>query len=328
MDALEDHSDSLIIVNPAAGSGKAGREWPSISRQLTAAGLKHETIFTQGVGDATNVCRDALRRGVRRVIVVGGDGTLNETANGFFDGNGVPGRPIAQASLGIIPLGTGSDFARSLGIKRGARAIPTLLGGVTVPIDVGLVTRTLPNGHVEQRIFVNVADAGIGAETARRVNDGGKRFGPILAYLVGAVQAINRYHPSLASISMDDAAGIEQLASIIVVANMRYFGGGMQVAPHADDQDGLFDLLWVGGASKRRLIFDLLPRVYAGKHLGHPQVNMRRASRISIACHPPLPLEVDGEAFGTTPATFTIVPGILPVIVPAYASFTWRHQVC
>jgi YegS/Rv2252/BmrU family lipid kinase len=317
LDVLEDQSESLIIVNPAAGGGKAGREWPSISTQLTTAGLKHEAVFTQGGGDATVMCRDALQRGVRRVIVVGGDGTLNETANGFFDENGVPSRPIAQASLGIIPLGTGSDFARSLGIKRGARAIPTLLGGVTVPIDVGLVTRTLPNGHDEQRIFVNVADVGIGAETARRVNEGGKRLGPALSYLVGAVQAINRYHPSLASITVDDAPGIEQLASIIVVANLRYFGGGMQVAPRASYEDGLFDLLWVGGASKRRLMFDLLPRVYAGKHLGHPQVNMRRASRISIMCQPPLPLEVDGEPFGTTPATFTLVPGILPVIVPS-----------
>jgi diacylglycerol kinase (ATP) len=317
LDALEDHSESLIIVNPAAGGGKAGREWPSISSQLTADGLKHETIFTQGSGDATTMCRDALRRGVRRVIVAGGDGTLNETANGFFDGTGVHSRPPARASLGIIPLGTGSDFARSLGIKRGAKAIPTLLGGVTIPIDVGLVTRTLPDGHDEQRIFVNVADVGIGAETARRVNEGHKRFGPTLSYLRAAIQAIMSYAPSMARINVGEAPGVEQPVSIMAVANMRYFGGGMQVAPHALYEDGLFDILWVGGASKRRLMFDLLPRVYAGKHLGHPQVNMRRASHISIMCQPPLPLEVDGEGFGTTPATFTIVPRILPVIVPA-----------
>jgi diacylglycerol kinase (ATP) len=306
---------SFAIVNPTAGNGRAGREWSAVSRQLADAGLLHDVAFTERRGDATTLCRDALARGVKRIIAVGGDGTLNEVANGFFE-EYAPSNDAIGASMGLIPLGTGSDVARSVGITGTTHAVETLRLGTTRTLDVGAVRTTQPDGTQTHRIFLNVADAGIGADAARRLNQNSKRLGSLLSYLRAAVQAITHYQPANAAISVDDQPALEGQASIIVVANMRYFGGGMLVAPHALPDDGAFDLLYLGGATKRRLLFDLLPRVYVGKHVGHKQVVARRAKRVSISSDPPLPLELDGEQWGTTPVSFELVPYALPLIVP------------
>ncbi len=131
----DDRGETYVIVNPAAGGGKVARAWPQLSEQLQAAGVEHTAAYTQGRGDASTLARAALERGIRHIIAVGGDGTINEVANGFFDADG---NAIAtSASLGVVPLGTGSDFARSLGIGAGEKAIHALARGATRTIDVG-----------------------------------------------------------------------------------------------------------------------------------------------------------------------------------------------
>jgi YegS/Rv2252/BmrU family lipid kinase len=304
----------VVIVNPAAGSGRAGRAWSRISQQLTQAGRSHVTHWTRRRGDATLLCRDALLEGATTIVAAGGDGTMNEVLNGFWDEDGRPRLGSPDTRLGILPLGTGADFARSLGIGRGARAIPALVAGATIAVDIGRVDFQTTRGEQTHRYFANVADLGLGAKTALLVQLGPRRLGAVATYLMGAIRAVLAYRPQEISITLDqgDARRIE--TGLIVVANARYFGGGMPVAPPAQLDDGLLDVLQLAPASKRRLLLDELPKLYRGTHLRHPAVEHARAKRITIESATSFPLEVDGEPVGTAPASFTVLPRALHVI--------------
>ena len=305
----------LVIVNPAAGNGRAGRQWPALSRQLTASGCDHVAVLTQRHGDATGLCRAALRSGTACIVAAGGDGTLNEVVNGFFDAaDDTPVFPPAR--LGVLPLGTGSDFGRTFGIGRGAEAMAALVAGETALVDVGHVEAQTEGGATASRYFVNVADLGLGAEAAHRVNRGSKALGGFVSYLTGAIRAILAHRPREVTLQLDAGEEIHGRVSIVVVANNRYFGGGMHIAPDAQPDDGAFDVLWLAGMSRSRLLLDLLPKVYRGAHLRHPAVQSRRASTVTITSTGRLPLEVDGEPIGSAPAAFRVLPRALRVVVP------------
>ena len=307
----------VVIVNPAAGDGRAGRQWPGLSRRLAAAGCAHSAIHTSRPGEATGLCRALLHSGRDYVVAAGGDGTLNEVLNGFFDAveNDRPINP--EARLGVLPLGTGSDFGRTFGMHAQDDAIRALAAGTWRLVDAGRVDLEPPEGRTSRRYFLNVADLGLGAETAYRVNRAPKRLGAFAAYLLGAVRTIAAHRPRLVSLQIDDAALIEEMMGIVVVANNRFFGGGMRVAPHAEPDDGYLDVLWLAGTSRGRLLVDLLPKLYRGTHLGHPAVRLRRASTVRVTCRDRLLLETDGEQIGAAPVTFRIVPGAIRVVVPA-----------
>lgn len=310
------NAPALIILNPAAGGGRARRQWPTIARQLDAAGFAYRMTETQGPGEASVQTLKALQAGVNLIVAAGGDGTLNEVVNGFFERDShIPVR--REASLGILPLGTGSDFARGLGVSKSGAAIAALCAGRTTAVDLGQVEFVDMNGQPLSRYFVNAADLGLGADVARRVNRQGKRLGPTIAYLrgaIGAALAANSHH---VEIQLDSALPIEENLMMIVVANNRCFGGGLPIAPTATVDDGIFDVVWVGSSSRRRLLFELLPRLYRATHLQHPAVKTRRATTIRIACDTPLPLELDGEPVGCAPAHITLHPRCLNCIVPA-----------
>lgn len=304
---------SALILNPAAANGRAEREWPALAEQLRAAGVAFTQAVTCGPGDATMLARQALAAGAERLIVVGGDGTLNEVANGCLDG---PGRPAREAAtLALLPVGTGADLARGLGIPPGAAAIDTLLRGRARPLDLGLATYRDDAGREATRAFVNAADFGLGPQTSRLIA-GAKRLGPA-AYLYGALRAIGGYGPTRVRVVVDGATLHDGPSGMVVVANGTHFGGGMHVAPGADPGDGLFIVLVLAGTTWRALAGDILPRVYRGAHLGHPAIRHARGREIVVEAAAPFPIELDGEIVGTTPARFTIAPGALRLLVPA-----------
>jgi diacylglycerol kinase (ATP) len=299
-------TDFAVIVNPAAGHGRSGRIWPEVSARMRELGLRFDAQTTSGPGEATAFAAEAQRAGYATVVALGGDGTVSEVVNGLF-ANGKP-----SARLGILSSGTGSDFVRTLGIPRGVEGVESLTAGVR-RIDVGLV-RNESDGT--SRYFVNAGDVGLGAEAADRVNRGSKALGGFMSFLVGAVTTIATYQCKEIEFSLDNEPSARQRIALIVVANGRCFAGGMRVAPHAELDDGLFDVAILAEGSKAALIGQVLPAVYSGKHIGHPLVRYLRATRVRIRPGPSTRLELDGEVVGSGAVEFQIVPDALEVAAP------------
>jgi len=303
---------TMVIINPAAGNGRARQRWPVLARALATAGLKFDCAFTNGPLQATTLARTALHAGAETIIVVGGDGTVNEVVNGFFE----DGRPIApHARLGVVCLGTGSDLIRSLHVPRGPAAGPVIAAGQTRAIDLGLATYTDEQGQRQSRYFVNAADLGLGGETARRVNRSSKALGGFTSFLIGAVRSILAFQPKQVRFQIEDGPIHEQLITMIIAANGRFVAGGMFIAPHADLTDGKFDVFIVDAVSKVDLIGNLLPRVYLGKHVSHPRVRHVRTSQLRVWSDDTVLVEMDGEQPGRADAEIRIVPRALNVIV-------------
>lgn len=303
----------VVIVNPVAGGGRARRLWPGWQHRLAAAGLAHSVTFTTKPDEATDLARQAVQRGAQLVVAVGGDGTANEVVNGFFDGDDLIS-PAAR--FGMIPLGTGVDLARALGLK--GEAIIQALGGRgrTRSIDVGQVDFAAYDGRPERRYFVNAGDLGIGAETAALAQRGPKQLGGFAAYLVAATRAILRHRPYQVRYAIDGGSPIEGQIDTIFVTNGPCVAGGMRVAPGASVADGLLDVLILRSVDKLTLLLRLLPGIYRGTHVRHPAVQQLRARQIEVDSPGCLPLQIDGEQPGLAPARFTIRPAILPVALP------------
>lgn len=316
-------SELFLVVNPAARHGAPARRWPEIARALKEAGLPFEAAFTGGPGDATRLAAEALRGGGRTVVAVGGDGTANEVANGFFVGKDDDGALIdPTAGFGFIPTGTGTDLARCLGYPRhdlGAALSALGPNGRMNSMDVGRVRYVNADGQSVQRYFLVGADLGLGGETAalaRSTAFWAKNLGGFGAYLVAAALAIARHRPRVVHYAIDDENFVAASTDIIFVANGRYIGGGMLVAPAASLNDGLLDVIILRATRRLDLLCRLLPAVYRGAHLKHSAVRARRARRVRVEAANPLPLQMDGEQPGTSPAEFRVVPRILPIRLP------------
>ena len=305
----------VVIVNPEAGGGRAGRAWPRLGRRLAESGCKHIALHTTRPGEATELCRIALRDGAKMIIAAGGDGTLNEVANGFFDRDG-HSRAIAEgACLAMLPLGTGSDFARSIKIGRGQAAIEAIGAGTTAMVDVGRVEFNGGDNRHTCRYFVNVADLGLGGETALWVSRAPRFLGALLTYLLGAIQSIAAYKPYEVTLELDEVGPVRGKMGLVVIANSGYFGGGMPVCPGAALDDGRLDVLWLASTSRGRLLFDLLPKLYRAAHLDHPAVSAAQARRVRVESDRRMALEIDGEPVGAAPAEFRVMPQALRVVV-------------
>ena len=312
----------VVIINPTAGGGRAGRAWPRLGRRLAESGCEHIAFHTTRPGEATELCRIALRDGAKMILAAGGDGTLNEVVNGFFDRDGQSKAVEAGACLGVLPLGTGSDFARSIKIGGGKAAIEVIGAGATAMVDVGRVEFHAPDNPHACRYFLNVADLGLGGEAALRVRRIPRRLGPLLTYLVGAIQAVVAHQPYDVTIELDEEGPVRAKMGLVVVANSGIFGGGMPVCPGAELDDGQLDVLRLAGMSRGRLLFDLLPKLYRAVHLAHPAVSAGRARRIRVASEQRMALEIDGEPVGEAPAEFLVMPKAMRIIVPQ----SWLDQ--
>jgi diacylglycerol kinase (ATP) len=296
----------VLIANPRAGRGKVGVHLPEIERTLRAAGLDYRVVRTTHPGHATEAARDALQRGERYLVAAGGDGTVHEVVNGMLD----DGQPIApDAVLGLVAAGSGSDFVRSFGLPGDAVECARHLAGDQVRrIDLGRVTYTSGAAEVT-RYFSNIAEAGLGAAVVARTSGLPAFLGPA-KYFCGFWLTLPRFRPAVVRVEADGHA-YQWRAHNVVVANGRFYGGGMHISPKSEPDDGALDVLVMAGPKAEA--FTALPKVYRGTHLPHRNIVELRAQKVRVEADPPFPIEADGEHLGTTPATFEVIP--LPIQV-------------
>lgn len=310
---------TVVIVNPRSQNGALGRRWAALARELRREVGAFEDVLTRAPGDATRLAREALDDGAEIVVAVGGDGTVNEVANGFFDAEGTAVHP--EAALGFLPFGTGGDFRKSVGIPRefgpAARVLSTARRRA---IDVGHLRYTAADGSEAGRVFVNIASFGMSGVVNEYVNSTTKAFGGTVSFLLATARAGLRYRNQRVRLVFDgdEAAGIDRTISTVAVANGRYFGGGMKVAPDAELDDGAFDVVVLGDLGALDMAMNG-PRLYAGTHLQLDKIELRRARelRATPLGRDPVRLDVDGETPGCLPASFRLLPRALTLMVPA-----------
>ena len=316
----------LIIINPSAA--KARSAWPIIKKHLDNAGIAYEAYETTSAGDATVKVRAALESGVESVVVAGGDGTLSEAAEGFFQFNGdldIPPAPInPSATLAILPAGTGDDFARGL---RGKRApledwIETLVAhsrgkGSEQTIDV-LYGRC--NDYEKQFICLNASTMGIGGETAGRVAAQGKfmrNFSGEFRFVFAAVGALAAWRERRVRVTVDGRVVVDGPMNLAGVANGLYAGGGMMLSPEARIDDGKLDVITASGLTRANVVTEL-SRIHTGGHVNNPKVTITQGTIVTIEtllAQDAMPLEADGNVRGVTPVRFEVLPGALRFVV-------------
>jgi YegS/Rv2252/BmrU family lipid kinase len=309
---------TLLIVNPSAQNGQLGRRWPELGAILRRELGSFEDAMTSGPGDATRLAREAVEAGIDTVVAVGGDGTTNEVVNGFFDGDRAR---TTTTALAVLPFGTGGDFRRSIGLSPDTRVAARALAERQVrTIDVGHLELTGRDGAPQTRTFINIASFGVSGLVDEYVNQTSKRLGGRLSFMLATARAGFTYDNQRVRLVFDgDSAGaVDVTVYLVAVANGRYFGGGMQIAPKAELDDGQFDVVAMGDVSKWELLRHGR-RVYNGTHLELDKVSHRRARvvRAEPVGGEPVRLDVDGETPGVLPATFRLLPGALRLVVPS-----------
>ena len=313
---MTDNFKTLIIANPASSGGVLRRHWGAIADTIRRAFGPFEHRFTEYPRHATVIAREALRSGVEQVVALGGDGTLSEVSAGFLE-NGEPIR--RDAVLGLLPHGTGGDFRKTAGISKDlAESAAALRGRRTQPLDLGLIHYTRPDGSPASGSFVNIASFGMSGLVDRYVNESSKSLGGLLSFGLATARAAAVYRNQLVSLSLDGAAPFETRIANVAVANGRYFGGGMKVAPFASLDDGLLDVIGIGDFSPLEML-SFGYRIYLGTHLDHPKVRPDRARKVEARPVDPAEdvlLDVDGETPGKLPATFEILPAAIRLKVP------------
>lgn len=297
-----------VIVNPVAGARSTLRKWRIISRLLERIGLSFDFNYTEGVGHAMELARAAASDGYRYLVAVGGDGTVNEVANGILRSPNA-----ASTALGVVSTGTGSDFARSTGIPRDyAAACSNLTSPKRLSIDAGVVEYQ-KDGETRERFFVNSAGVGFDAAVVKATNSFPKFFGGTVPYVGGLLRTLFLYKNKPVVMRLEEGEDSRKVLAI-TVANGNYCGGGMRIAPLAELGDSLLDVVVIGDMGKFELLKEF-PTVYKGTHINHPKVVMKKTSRLSIESAEPMLLYADGEMLGECPVSFRVVPAALKVVV-------------
>jgi YegS/Rv2252/BmrU family lipid kinase len=298
---------TVVIVNPESNGGRTRRRWPSLAGRLREAVGECDVVETDGPGGSDRAAHEAVRSGAERIVVVGGDGSLSEAATGLLD-EGAGDR----VALGWLPMGTGCDFGRSVGVSRDPeQALASLARGERRRVDVGMIRFEGEGGVDRTRAFLNVASFGLSGLTDLHVARAGRSLGPTAAFLVGSLRAIRDFTPPCISLEVDGEQVFEGEVAMVVAANGRYFGSGMQIAPMASVEDGLLSVLVVERLSKPRLVANL-PSLYRGTHVSHPAVSVRVGKRVvATPVRGEALLDIDGEPLGALPATIEIVPSAL-----------------
>jgi len=311
-----DSARTLLIVNPAAGGGRAARALDRVLEEL--APLRPFDVFVTQPGEvrpAERAAAEAVRAGATRIMVLGGDGSCSQAVNGAYAAGGVDA--LLRISFGFLPAGTGRDYARSVGIARdhvaAARALAR--GAAARRVDVGRVQ--FPDGR--ERLFLNVASFGISAQIAHALEEYPqlKRRAGAVAFGLATVRAGLHYAPVETEIRVDLAAAQRGPTAAVAIANGGWFGGGMHVAPTARIDDGQLEVVRFGNLERRDFVISL-PRLYRGTHYTHPHVTHAQGAVVEAA---PLgavgdreiEIEADGELVGRLPARFSTLPSALNI---------------
>ncbi len=264
-----------------------------------------ELVRTERPGHGRELARAAVETGVSLIVAVGGDGTLGEVVDGYL---AAPEAARRGSCLATFPVGSGCDFARHMGVPREPRAwARAFAAGRLRHIDAARATFRGTDGASRSRHFLNVAALGLPGEVAVTVAKRGKVLGGALTYLVEGALAVLSAKAKRMSLTVDGVEEAPTAYHLVAAANTSTFGGGMKLAPSADVEDGLLDLLTISDRPRVELLA-LLPRAYCGGHAGRPGVALRRARRIEIQAEEALPLNIDGDAEGATPVVFEVLP--------------------
>ena len=299
---------TFVVVNPNSANGSTRRLWPEIEEKISAAIGCFEWRFTCSQGDATRITREALNEGYDQIVALGGDGTNNEVVNGFF----VDGKPInPQAAFAFICRGTGGDFRKTFGWGIGIdEALARIKGDKERCIDLGSFSYLSHQGETKRSIFINITSFGIGGLVDHYVNTTSKAFGGKASFLFGTVRALLTYRNQPVTLRLDDGPAESHVINSVAVANGRFFGGGMMVAPNAEPDDGLFDVVIMGDWSKTDMVTHGTD-IYKGEHLKHAKTQVRRARKLTATSEQKVLLDMDGEAPGRLPCEFQILPKAL-----------------
>src|SRR5256714_1918958 len=312
----------LVIVNPASADGATRENWPKFASDLRTHFGPYAVAMTEAPGHARVLAGDAARQGNKLIIACGGDGTISEVANGIIDSN-------SEAELGILPAGTGSDYRRSLGIAANAAAAARALrNGRTKIVDAVRVAFINDHGERETRYSVNVASFGLSTDVLHNANSGEakkwlpgftpRKLGSKLSYAAATVQTTLAASPVDVLVQIDGEPERRLRVAEFCVANARYYGGAMKIAPNAKLDDGRFDVVTIGDASSFRLLANA-PRLYFGAHLRMSEVSHTLAKQViarGADAEKQVRVELDGEVVGSLPSTFEIVPRALRVRFP------------
>lgn len=306
----------LFIINPKAANGKAEKKWyKEIEPIMELKEIKYHTVFTEYQNHATELAREALKSGEENfIVVIGGDGTYNEVINGFFENNQLIN---PQCTFGVISTGTGSDFVKTTEIpKLYTDAIDILEKGEIQRMDVGIARFTDWDGNPESRLFINVADTGLGGDVVNRVNRTTKIFGGKMSFLIGAIRGIIHHHKAQTRIILDDdeSNAYDFNANMACICIGKYFGGGMMISPNSIPNDGFFDVITIQDASRWKLLFNI-GKIYDGSHLKMPEVKEHsRCKKVKVVSEDPVFLDLDGEQITKAEEfEFEIIPMSLPL---------------
>jgi len=301
----------LIVVNAAAGAGRARARWPALESALRRRGVVFEAAFTSRSGDATRLAAESISRGYAGVVAVGGDGTINEVVNGLMaTQERVRSDPVPL--LGVLPSGTAQDFARSAGIPlRAAAAIELLARPHPQPLDVGRIR--FESGAV--RYFANYAGVGFDAMVAVRARRWGRWLRGALPYVVGFFAALRGYRNQRFVLRVDEAPPLvpPRRINMVILANGANYAGLLRIAPGASLSDGQLDVVVVGDIGRLELLASL-PLALFGRHVMHPKVTALRARVVTITAAASVPVQSDGEVAGRLPACFDVLPGALRLL--------------
>jgi diacylglycerol kinase (ATP) len=301
-----------VIVNPESNKGRTRIRWGQIKDALNTFLKEFKYEFTEKPSQAIDISRAAIREGSELIVGVGGDGTINEIANGFFDGRDIIN---PETIMGIVPSGTGCDFIKSLNIPTNLKkAMQVITQAPSPKIDIGRAKFQTHAGSDAERYFLNVADFGFGGEVLERMNqDRAKRKAS--SYLKNTLATFFQYKSKRIKLKVDGEEIPREEYLIGAISNGRIFGKGMKIAPNARLDDEFFDIVLVKGMKAWEFLRNVW-KLYTGTHLSHPKISLIQGKKIEAIPEDPtenILIEIDGEQVGKLPATFEIVPKSISV---------------
>lgn len=295
-----------LVVNPNSSSGSTGRNWPRLMERVRATLGEVEVGFTTRPMEAAELTRAALLAGHRTVLAVGGDGTLNEVINGFFDSDGSP--VAVDAIVSLLPTGTGGDFRKTAGIPSDWNgALEHVAKAAPRSIDVGRVRFRDHEGREAVRYFLNIASFGVSGAVDEAVNRSGKWMGGRISFMLASLKALLSYRDARVRITVDDAPPEDVPVTTLSVCNGQYFGGGMWVSPDSRMDDGEFGCTLWSGYGVKDFVFKSRS-LYSGEHRKWSGTRCFTARKLIAESDERVLLDIDGEQPGVLPATFDLLP--------------------
>ena len=302
-----------VVINPRAGQGSARKAWTWLEPRIRSRFGAIPVHVTRGPGTAWQASRQAMDNGARSLICVGGDGTLNEVINAVCTLSSSP----ADIPIGFIPNGTGCDLVKTVPIPRDVgAALDVVSMGRETRLDVGRITYRPGTSDPFQRYFHNVTSFGVGGDVVQRVNTNRKHFGPLCSFLLATCFTLLFSKVKAIRLRLDH--GSEQVHTVwnLAVANGRYHGGGMRIAPQAQINDGLFQVVIIPKLGLKQIVHHL-PKLYNGRIQDVPGVIMSEARSVAAESREDILLDVDGEQIGRLPVSIDMLPSAVTLIVPS-----------